>query len=57
MYYNVSDDGVPLRWVNVMKNTIKSNAAKFSARRMVKEYIEKFYNQGLKNSISYQNKS
>jgi glucan phosphorylase len=31
-----------------MKNSIKSNAAKFSARRMVKEYIDKFYIKELK---------
>jgi starch phosphorylase len=57
MYYNVSDDGVPQEWVKVMKNSIKSNAAKFSARRMVKEYIEKFYAKGLENFLSYQNES
>ena len=34
-----------------MKNSIKSNAAKFSARRMVKEYIEKFYAKGLEAAI------
>jgi len=55
MYYNVPEDGVPLHWVNVMKNTIKSNAAKFSARRMVTEYIEKFYTKGLENFLLYQN--
>ncbi len=47
LYYKVSEDGVPMGWVNVMKNSIKSNAAKFSARRMVKEYIKKFYAEGL----------
>jgi len=55
MYYNVPEDGIPLHWVNVMKNTIKSNAAKFSARRMVTEYIEKFYTKGLENFLLYQN--
>jgi len=55
IYYNVSDDGVPLDWVNVMKNSIKSNAAKFSARRMVKEYIEKFYAKGLESLLGHQN--
>jgi starch phosphorylase len=49
LYYDVSEDGVPRSWVKVMKNSIKSNAAKFSARRMVKEYIEKFYTRGLQN--------
>ncbi len=55
MYYNVLDNGIPLHWINVMKNTIKSNAAKFSARRMVTEYIEKFYAKGLENFLLYQN--
>jgi len=32
-----------------MKESIKSTAAGFSARRMVKEYIEKFYSTALKN--------
>jgi starch phosphorylase len=54
-YYNVSDDGVPFDWVNVMKNSIKSNAAKFSARRMVKEYIEKFYAKGLESLFLHKN--
>jgi starch phosphorylase len=48
-YYYEWDDGIPKEWVSVMKETIKSNAARFSARRMVKEYIEKFYSVALKN--------
>jgi len=47
-YYKVSDHGIPADWVRIMKNSIKSNAAKFSARRMVKEYIDKFYIKELK---------
>jgi glucan phosphorylase len=30
-----------------MKNSIKSNAPKFSARRMVKDYIRQFYSKVL----------
>ena len=48
-YYNEWEDGIPKAWVSVMKETLKSNAARFSARRMVKEYIEKFYSSALKN--------
>ena len=47
LYYKISEDGVPHDWVRVMKESIKSNAAKFSARRMVKEYIKKFYTKAL----------
>ena len=43
LYYRVSEDGVPHGWVNVMKEAIKSTAPSFSARRMVKEYITRFY--------------
>ncbi|UCF89965.1 MAG: alpha-glucan family phosphorylase [Desulfobacterales bacterium] len=43
LYYQVSDEGVPHGWVRVMKESIRSNAARFSARRMVKEYTAKFY--------------
>jgi len=49
LYYKVSDDGVPHGWVKVMKESVKSNAPKFSARRMVKEYVEKFYSPALRN--------
>lgn len=47
LYYKVSDQGVPDEWVRVMKETIKGSAARFSARRMVKEYVNKFYARAL----------
>ena len=50
LYYEVSDDGVPHGWVKVMKESIMSNGPRFSARRMVKEYIEKFYIKALKET-------
>jgi len=50
LYYEVFDDGVPHGWVKIMKESIKSNAPRFSARRMVKEYIEKFYARALKEA-------
>ena len=49
-YYRVSDDGIPRDWVAVMKESIRSSAAKFSSRRMVKEYFEKFYVEALKEA-------
>lgn len=49
LYYDVSEEGVPCGWVKVMRESMKSNAARFSARRMVKEYVEKFYKKALKN--------
>jgi starch phosphorylase len=50
LYYKVSEDGVPHEWVRLMKESIRSNAPVFSARRMVKEYVEKFYANALKQA-------
>jgi starch phosphorylase len=47
LYYKVSANGVPDGWVKVMKESIKSNAWRFSSRRMVREYIQKFYDKAL----------
>jgi starch phosphorylase len=49
LYYRLSEDGVPRDWVRVMKESIKSNCARFSARRMVKEYVGKFYDVMIRN--------
>jgi glycogen phosphorylase len=51
LYYKMSENGIPLEWVRLMKETIKSAAAAFSARRMVKQYIEKFYSNSIKNVL------
>ncbi len=47
LFYQTDDDGIPQEWVKLMKNTIKSTAARFSARRMVKEYVQKCYQPAL----------
>lgn len=49
LYYRMSDDGFPQEWVRVMKEAIRSNAAQFSARRMVKEYLQRYYADALAN--------
>jgi glycogen phosphorylase len=38
--YKMSESSIPHQWVRLMKESIKSNVAEFSARRMVKQYIE-----------------
>jgi starch phosphorylase len=49
-YYRVSEDGVPHDRVRIMKESIKSIAPRFSARRMVKEYVQKYYTNALKEA-------
>lgn len=43
LYYQRDSDDVPRGWVRVVKEAIASIAPLFSARRMVKEYVERFY--------------
>jgi starch phosphorylase len=50
LYYKVDEYGTPIGWVKVMKEAIKSTAPLFSARRMVKEYALKFYQNALKTA-------
>jgi starch phosphorylase len=44
----MSGDGFPKGWVRVMKEAIHSNAARFFARRMVKEYVQRYYVNAIK---------
>ena len=50
IFYQRANDGIPHSWVQIMKESIKSNGPRFSARRMVKEYVRKFYAPALKNA-------
>lgn len=43
VYYSAGGQGVPREWVRIMKESIKSCAHRFSARRMIKDYIDQLY--------------
>ncbi|MCC7415678.1 MAG: alpha-glucan family phosphorylase [Acidobacteria bacterium] len=42
-FYDRGRDGLPRRWMALVKESIRSVAPRFSARRMVKEYVERMY--------------
>ena len=42
-YYQRDAAGVPHRWMAIVKQAIRTVAPRFSARRMVKEYVERMY--------------
>jgi starch phosphorylase len=52
LFYTVDDEGTPLEWVKLLKAAMKSTGPAFSARRMVKQYSLKFYQEALKSSES-----
>lgn len=47
LYYERLDDGIPHKFVRVMKEAIKTVAPQFSTRRMAKEYVHLFYTPAL----------
>ena len=42
-FYERDASGVPRLWVRTVKEAIRSVAPAFSARRMVKEYVDRLY--------------
>ena len=48
LYYKRDPDGVPRGWIRVMKHAIRTGGANFSARRMLKEYVTRFYEPAAK---------
>ncbi len=42
-YYDRGSDGIPHRWIAIMKEAIRTCAPQFSMKRMVKEYTTRFY--------------
>ncbi|MFW6084586.1 MAG: alpha-glucan family phosphorylase [Gemmatimonadota bacterium] len=51
LYYRRDVDGIPRGWVRVMKHAIRTGGANFTARRMLKEYVERFYVPAAKAAV------
>ena len=50
-YYDRDLDGLPRRWVAIMKEAIRTCAPAFSMRRMLKEYTTRFYVPEIQESM------
>ena len=42
-FYDVGDDGVPSRWLEMVRHTLKSLGPKVLATRMVRDYVRELY--------------
>ncbi len=51
LYYTQDRDGIPRGWVEVMREAIRSNAWRFSTRRMVKEYTTELYLKAMAGAL------
>jgi starch phosphorylase len=43
LYYTRDERGIPVGWLDRMRNAIRVSGARFSARRMVRDYVEQYY--------------
>ena len=42
-YYTLNEDGLPMSWITMMREAMKSISPHFNARRMMQDYLDKFY--------------
>ncbi len=55
-YYQLNEDGIPTKWISYIKKTISSIVPRFTMKRMLDDYYEKFYQKMLvRSDILYQN--
>jgi starch phosphorylase len=51
MFYDRTEGDVPVRWVQRIKEAIRTAAPRFSARRMVKEYADRMYAPAMRQPV------
>lgn len=44
-YYSFNDQGVPVEWMSLVKNTMVKIAPEFTMKRQIDDYFEKYYNK------------
>jgi starch phosphorylase len=42
-FYDLDDEGVPIRWIEMVRHTLKSLGPKVLSTRMLREYVERLY--------------
>ena len=51
-FYERDANGVPRRWMAIVKESIRTVAPRFAARRMVKQYVERMYAPALEQRLN-----
>lgn len=51
LFYKRNEKGIPTGWVSYMKNSIANIAPRFTTKRMMDDYFEKFYNKLYQRSL------
>ena len=50
-FYDRDDRGIPTRWLAIVREAIRTVAPNFSARRMVKQYVNEMYRPALADAL------
>ena len=50
-YYDRDVRGVPMAWVERMRNALRVAASKFTAHRMVRDYAERYYTPAMQGAL------
>jgi starch phosphorylase len=51
-FYDRDANGIPRRWLTIVRQAIATVAPRFSARRMVKQYVENMYAPALGEHVT-----
>jgi starch phosphorylase len=51
-FYDTDADGVPTRWIELLRHTLKSLGPKVLASRMVRDYVRQLYTPAVENARS-----
>jgi len=51
LFYDRDENGLPSRWVKIVREAMRSNIPRFSTRRMVKQYITEMYTPAASQSV------
>ncbi|MBL7903592.1 MAG: alpha-glucan family phosphorylase [Bacteroidales bacterium] len=49
-FYNRDENGIPRKWVQLIKNNISGISPEFTMRRMIDDYYDRFYNRMISRS-------
>jgi starch phosphorylase len=50
-FYDRDPDGIPRRWLSIVREAIRTVTPRFSARRMVKQYAEEMYGPAMRQTV------
>jgi len=53
MYFNRGEDGLPIEWLERVKNCIRKISPQFNAQRMIREYMHRLYEPAYKASLAF----